>query len=42
MKLNVRRNSLSNITSYASYPSMVGFFVPYMDENRLPKIVSGL
>jgi hypothetical protein len=27
MKLNVRRNALSNVTSYASYPST--FFVPW-------------
>jgi hypothetical protein len=32
MKLNVRRNCLSNITSYASYPFTVGFFCSMLKE----------
>jgi hypothetical protein len=34
MKLNVRRNVFSNITSYASYPSMVAFFVPCQPQDK--------
>jgi hypothetical protein len=34
MKLNVRRNDFSNITSYASYPSTMGFFVPSRPQDK--------
>jgi hypothetical protein len=41
MKLNVRRNALSNITSYASYPSTVGFLF-HADHKTNPSMLGTL